>query len=73
MKTLCIMDWVSRTNGGIFEAERRLQQTLQAKMGIGVEVLGLRVTAAQGRNRNERRVQRLRIANRRRTVPMPAS
>jgi len=42
MKTLCIMDWVSRTNGGIFEAERRLQQLLHTKMGLGVEVLGLR-------------------------------
>jgi poly(glycerol-phosphate) alpha-glucosyltransferase len=42
MKTLCIMDWVSRANGGIFEAERRLQQTLQAKMGIDVDVVGLR-------------------------------
>jgi poly(glycerol-phosphate) alpha-glucosyltransferase len=42
MKTVCVMDWVSRTNGGIFEAERRLQQVLAAKMGIGVEVLGLR-------------------------------
>jgi poly(glycerol-phosphate) alpha-glucosyltransferase len=42
MKTLCIMDWVSRTNGGIFEAERRLQQLLNAKMGIGVDVIGLR-------------------------------
>jgi glycosyltransferase involved in cell wall biosynthesis len=42
MKTLCVMDWVSRTNGGIFEAERRLQQLLQTKMGIDVEVVGLR-------------------------------
>jgi poly(glycerol-phosphate) alpha-glucosyltransferase len=41
MKTLCIMDSVSRTNGGIFEAERRLQQTLQAKVGIDVQVVGL--------------------------------
>ena len=42
MKTLCIMDWVSRTNGGIFEAERRLQQLLHAQMGLGVDVVGLR-------------------------------
>lgn len=42
MNTLCIMDWVSRTNGGIFEAERRLQQTLHAKVGVGIEVIGLR-------------------------------
>ena len=42
MKTLCVMDWVSRTNGGIFEAERRLQQLLRTKMGISIEVVGLR-------------------------------
>jgi len=41
MKTLCVMDWVSRTNGGIFEAERRLQQLLHTKMGVEVEVVGL--------------------------------
>jgi poly(glycerol-phosphate) alpha-glucosyltransferase len=42
MKTLCVTDWVSRTNGGIFEAERRLQQLLHTQMGLGVEVVGLR-------------------------------
>jgi glycosyltransferase involved in cell wall biosynthesis len=42
MKTVCVMDWVSRTNGGIFEAERRLQQLLHTQMGIGVDVVGLR-------------------------------
>jgi len=42
MKTLCVMDSVSRTNGGIFEAERRLQQLLHTKIGLGVEVVGLR-------------------------------
>jgi len=41
MKTLCIMDSVSRANGGIFEAERRLQQTLQGEMGVEVQVVGL--------------------------------
>jgi len=47
MKTLCVMEWVSRTNGGIFEAERRLQQMLVTKMGVGVEVLGLRDAKTQ--------------------------
>jgi poly(glycerol-phosphate) alpha-glucosyltransferase len=42
MKTLCIMDSVSRANGGIFEAERRLQRTLRGKLGVGVEIVGLR-------------------------------
>jgi len=42
MKTLCVMDSVSRANGGIFEAERRLQQTLHAARGIDVRVVGLR-------------------------------
>jgi poly(glycerol-phosphate) alpha-glucosyltransferase len=41
MKTLCIMDSVSRANGGIFEAERRLQQGLQAS-GVDVRVVGLK-------------------------------
>ena len=42
MKTVCIMSSVSRANGGIFEAERRLQQSLRTEMGIEVEVVGLR-------------------------------
>lgn len=42
MKTVCIMDSVSRANGGIFEAERRLQQTLHAQLGIDIAVIGLR-------------------------------
>jgi poly(glycerol-phosphate) alpha-glucosyltransferase len=42
MKTLCLMDGVSRANGGIFEAERRLQQMLSARPGLDIEVLGLR-------------------------------
>ena len=42
LKTLCIMDSVSRSNGGIFEAERRLQQSLKAQPGVDVQVVGLR-------------------------------
>jgi glycosyltransferase involved in cell wall biosynthesis len=42
MKTLCIMDFVSRANGGIFEAERRLQQALQGQADMNVQVVGLR-------------------------------
>jgi glycosyltransferase involved in cell wall biosynthesis len=41
MKTVCVIDSVSRANGGIFEAERKLQQGL-SQDGIAVEVLGLR-------------------------------
>lgn len=41
MKTLCVMDSVSRANGGIFEAERRLQQTLSAEQNIAVQVVGV--------------------------------
>jgi glycosyltransferase involved in cell wall biosynthesis len=35
------MDSISRANGGIFEAEKSLQQTLQAQMGVAVQVVGL--------------------------------
>jgi poly(glycerol-phosphate) alpha-glucosyltransferase len=42
MKTVCIMDSVSRANGGIYEAERRLQRTLQSKSGIAIDIVGLR-------------------------------
>jgi glycosyltransferase involved in cell wall biosynthesis len=42
MKTVCIMDSVSRANGGIFEAERRLQQELHSRSGIDVQVIGLK-------------------------------
>jgi glycosyltransferase involved in cell wall biosynthesis len=42
VKTLCIMDSVSRANGGIFEAEHRMQQTLQVQMEVEVQVVGLR-------------------------------
>jgi poly(glycerol-phosphate) alpha-glucosyltransferase len=41
MKTVCVMDSVSRANGGIFEAERKLQQSLLAQTSIGIDVLGL--------------------------------
>ena len=36
------MDSVSRANGGIFEAERKLQQGLAAQPDLGVQVIGLR-------------------------------
>jgi len=42
MKTVCVIDSISRANGGIFEAERKLQQGLHAQPDIGVEVLALR-------------------------------
>jgi poly(glycerol-phosphate) alpha-glucosyltransferase len=42
MKTVCVLDSISRANGGIFEAERKLQQHLAAQSGIAVDVLGLR-------------------------------
>ena len=41
MKALCITDWVSRTNGGIFEAERRLQQLLHTQENVDIKVIGL--------------------------------
>lgn len=41
MKTVCVMDSVSRANGGIFEAERKLQQHLRVQPDIDIEVLGL--------------------------------
>ena len=41
MKTVCVMDSVSRANGGIFEAERKLQQSLLAHGGVEIDVLGL--------------------------------
>ncbi len=41
MKTVCILDSVSRANGGIFEAESRLQRSL-AHRGVDVRVVGLK-------------------------------
>jgi poly(glycerol-phosphate) alpha-glucosyltransferase len=38
---LCLMDSVSRANGGIFEAERRLQQSLAADCDVSIQVMGL--------------------------------
>jgi glycosyltransferase involved in cell wall biosynthesis len=37
-----LLDSISRANGGIFEAERRLQQSLAAYQDIRVEVFGMR-------------------------------
>jgi len=36
------MDSVSRVNGGIFESERKLQQTLYAQTGLDIQIAGLR-------------------------------
>jgi glycosyltransferase involved in cell wall biosynthesis len=44
MKSLFVMDSLSRANGGMMEAERRLQQTLHEEQGISINVLGLRDT-----------------------------
>src|ERR1700760_4819974 len=41
MKGLCVMDSISRSNGGIFEAERRLQQTVTGLKDVEVQVVGL--------------------------------
>lgn len=41
MKLGCVLSSVSRRNGGIFEAERRLLQTLSGEQNVTVEVLGL--------------------------------
>ena len=40
MKTVCVLDSISRANGGIFVAESRLQQEL-AHSGVDVRVVGL--------------------------------
>jgi glycosyltransferase involved in cell wall biosynthesis len=41
MKIAVIMDSVSRANGGIFDAERRFQQTLASCAGMSIDVLGV--------------------------------
>ena len=41
MHTLCLLESVSRADGGIFEAESGLQRELVAGQGIRVEVVGL--------------------------------
>jgi poly(glycerol-phosphate) alpha-glucosyltransferase len=42
MKTLCVLESVSRADGGIFEAERALQSALAAGEGVEVRVVGVR-------------------------------
>ena len=42
MKTLCVLESVSRADGGIFEAERALQSALAAGEGVDVRVVGVR-------------------------------
>lgn len=42
MKTLCVLESVSRADGGIFEAERALQCALAEGEGVDVRVVGLR-------------------------------
>ena len=41
MKTLCLLESVSRMDGGIFEAELALQRKLFQEEGVGVDVIGL--------------------------------
>ncbi len=38
MKAVCVLHSVSRANGGIFEAEKRLQNELATNPGLQVEV-----------------------------------
>lgn len=42
MKTLCVLESVSRADGGIFEAERALQCALSEREGLDVRVVGVR-------------------------------
>jgi glycosyltransferase involved in cell wall biosynthesis len=42
MRALCVLESVSRADGGIFEAERALQCTLAEEAGVDVVVVGLR-------------------------------
>ena len=42
MKTLCVLESVSRADGGIFEAERALQCALAEGEGVDVRVVGVR-------------------------------
>jgi glycosyltransferase involved in cell wall biosynthesis len=42
MKTLCVLESVSRADGGIFEAERALQCALAEREGVEVRVVGVR-------------------------------
>src|ERR1051325_3222105 len=42
MKIAAVLDSISRANGGIFEAERRLLQHLASDPGMEIEVFGLK-------------------------------
>jgi hypothetical protein len=42
MKVLCVLESVSRVDGGIFEAERSLQRELVVSQGCEVNVVALR-------------------------------
>jgi hypothetical protein len=42
MKMLCVLESVSRADGGIFESERALQCALSEREGVGVRVVGVR-------------------------------
>jgi len=41
MKTICLLESVSRTDGGIFEAESSLQRHLAMEQGVKIDVVGL--------------------------------
>jgi poly(glycerol-phosphate) alpha-glucosyltransferase len=41
MKTICLLESVSRTDGGIFEAESSLQKHLATDQGVEIDVVGL--------------------------------
>jgi glycosyltransferase involved in cell wall biosynthesis len=42
MKVLCVMESVSRLNGGVFEAERSLQREIAREPAYQIQVVGLR-------------------------------
>ena len=42
MKALCVMESISRLNGGVFEAERTLQRALAKESNYQIHVVGLR-------------------------------
>jgi poly(glycerol-phosphate) alpha-glucosyltransferase len=41
MKTLCLLESISRADGGIFEAECALQRELHLRLGVEVDVVGM--------------------------------
>jgi hypothetical protein len=49
MKIAFLTPSVSRAIGGIFEAERRMQQSLQGQAGLDVQVIGFPIAAAARR------------------------